>query len=117
MTQDAIGSLCNRGSSQIAIPSDPRALHRRHPHPPGASQARWQFYLVLTDLDDLESQIYKPFAGCDVVNHDRDPCRASDRRHLGHHAVEDEAIVPLYYDARGDKLNVAVAVLRKCGVK
>ena len=155
-------------------------------------------FLVLTDRDDLDSQIYKTFAGCDVVNHDRDPCRASDGRHLSRllaehkayvfsliqkfnmnpsaaytqrndvivisdeahrtqygtlainmrnalpnasyigftgtplfkddeltrrvfgeyvstydfqRAVEDEATVPLYYDARGDKLNVAVGDL------
>lgn len=157
-------------------------------------------FLVLTDRDDLDSQIYKTFAGCDVVNHDRDPCRASDGRHLSHllaehkayvfsliqkfnvnpsaaytqrddiivisdeahrsqygtlasnmrnalpnasyigftgtplfkdneltrqvfgeyvstydfqRAVEDEATVPLYYDARGDKLNVAVGDLNE----
>ena len=33
-------------------------------------------FLVLTDRDDLDSQIYKTFAGCGVVDHDRDPCRA-----------------------------------------
>ncbi len=157
-------------------------------------------FLVLTDRDDLDSQIYKTFAGCDVVNHDRDPCRASDGRHLSQllaehkayvfsliqkfnenpsvaytqrddiivitdeahrtqygtlainmrkalpnasyigftgtplfkddeltrrvfgeyvstydfqRAVEDEATVPLYYDARGDKLNVAVGDLNE----
>ena len=155
-------------------------------------------FLVLTDRDDLDSQIYKTFTGCDVVNHDRDPCRASDGRHLSRlltehkayvfsliqkfnvnpstaytdrddiivitdeahrtqygmlainmrnalpnasyigftgtplfkedeltrrvfgeyvstydfqRAVEDEATVPLYYDARGDKLNVAIGDL------
>ena len=157
-------------------------------------------FLVLTDREDLDSQIYKTFAGCDVVNHDRDPCRASDGRHLSRllaehkayvfsliqkfnvnpsaayterddiivitdeahrtqygtlainmrnalpnasyigftgtplfkddeltrrvfgeyvstydfqRAVEDEATVPLYYDARGDKLNVAVGDLNE----
>ena len=33
-------------------------------------------FLVLTDRDDLDTQIYKTFAGCGVVDHDRDPCRA-----------------------------------------
>ncbi len=157
-------------------------------------------FLVLTDRDDLDSQIYKTFAGCGVVNHDHDPCRASDGRHLSRlladhktyvfsliqkfnanpsaaytdrddiivvsdeahrtqygtlasnmrnalpnasyigftgtplfkddeltrrvfgeyvstydfqRAVEDEATVPLYYDARGDKLNVAVGDLNE----
>ena len=39
-------------------------------------------FLVLTDRDDLDSQIYKTFAGCGVVDHDRDPCRAADGKHL-----------------------------------
>ena len=34
-------------------------------------------FLVLTDRDDLDTQIYKTFAGCGVVDNDRDPCRAS----------------------------------------
>lgn len=154
-------------------------------------------FLVLTDRDDLDTQIYKTFAGCGVVDNDGDPCRASSGRHLNEllklqktyvfsliqkfnrevepeqpyterddvivisdeahrtqygilalnmknalpnasrigftgtplfkddqitrrvfggyvstydfqRAVEDGATVPLYYDARGDKLNVAV---------
>ncbi len=39
-------------------------------------------FLVLTDRDDLDSQIYKTFAGCGVVNHDRNPCRAESGQHL-----------------------------------
>ena len=154
-------------------------------------------FLILTDREDLDTQIYKTFAGCGVVDSDRDPCRASSgddlRQLLGRHkshifsliqkfhkdvtpeegytlrndlivitdeahrtqygtlalnmrnalpnagyigftgtplftddeitrrvfgdyvstydfqrAVEDHATVPLYYDARGDKLGVAV---------
>ena len=154
-------------------------------------------FLVLTDRDDLDTQIYKTFSGCGVVDHDREPCRASSGEHLvqllGQHkshifsliqkfnqdvapgqaysergdiivitdeahrsqygtlalnlrnalpnasyigftgtplfkddeitrrvfgdyvstydfqrAVEDKATVPLYYDARGDKLGIAV---------
>ena len=34
-------------------------------------------FLVLTYRDDLDTQIYKTFAGCGVVDHDRDPCRAA----------------------------------------
>ena len=60
-------------------------------------------FLVLTDRDDLDSQIYKTFAGCDVVNHDRDPCRASDGRRI-------PARIPRLF-------NGAVAVLRKRGVR
>ena len=50
-------------------------------------------FLVLTDRDDLDSQIYKTFVGCDVVNHDRDPCRASDGRHLSRLLAEHKAYV------------------------
>ena len=39
-------------------------------------------FLVLTDREDLDSQIYKPFAGCAVVDHDREPCRAASGEHL-----------------------------------
>ncbi len=39
-------------------------------------------FLVLTDRDDLDTQIYKSFAGCGVVDNDRDPCRASSGDHL-----------------------------------
>jgi len=39
-------------------------------------------FLVLTDRDNLDSQIYKTFAGCGVVDHDREPCRASSGTHL-----------------------------------
>ncbi|MBK5931955.1 DEAD/DEAH box helicase [Halochromatium salexigens] len=39
-------------------------------------------FLVLTDRDDLDTQIYKTFAGCGVVDHDRDPCRAANGGHL-----------------------------------
>lgn len=39
-------------------------------------------FLVLTDRDDLDTQIYKTFAGCGVVDNDRDPCRAASGEHL-----------------------------------
>ena len=39
-------------------------------------------FLVLTDRDDLDTQIYKTYAGCGVVDHDRDPCRAGGGGHL-----------------------------------
>lgn len=159
-------------------------------------------FLILTDRDDLDTQIYKTFAGCGVVDNDRDPCRAASgenlaqllaqhkshvfsliqkfnqtvvegeaysqradiivitdeahrtqygtlalnmrnalpnasyigftgtplfkddeitRRVFGDYvstydfqrAVEDKATVPLYYDARGDKLGVAVGDLNE----
>ncbi|RMG36050.1 MAG: type I restriction endonuclease subunit R [Gammaproteobacteria bacterium] len=159
-------------------------------------------FLVLTDRDDLDTQIYKTFAGCGVVDNDCDPCRAASGEHLAQllaqhkshvfsliqkfnqtinegdaysrrddiivitdeahrtqygtlalnmrnalpnasyigftgtplfkddeitrrvfgdyvstydfqRAVEDKATVPLYYDARGDKLGVAVGDLNE----
>jgi type I restriction enzyme, R subunit len=39
-------------------------------------------FLILTDRDDLDSQIYKTFAGCGLVDNDRDPCRADSGTHL-----------------------------------
>ena len=39
-------------------------------------------FLILTDRDDLDSQIYKTFAGCGVVDNDRDPCRAGSGAEL-----------------------------------
>jgi len=39
-------------------------------------------YLVLTDREDLDSQICKTFAGVRLEENDRDPCRADNGRHL-----------------------------------
>jgi len=39
-------------------------------------------FLILTDREDLDTQIYKTFAGCGVVDNDRDPCRATSGEHL-----------------------------------
>lgn len=39
-------------------------------------------FLISTDREDLDSQIYKTFSGCGLVDNDRDPCRASDGDHL-----------------------------------
>lgn len=50
-------------------------------------------FLVLTDRDDLDTQIYKTFARCGVVDHDRDPCRASSGAHLGRLLTEHKSYV------------------------
>jgi len=50
-------------------------------------------FLILTDRDDLDTQIYKTYAGCGVVNHDRDPCRASSGEHLGRLLAEHKSYV------------------------
>lgn len=46
-------------------------------------------FLICTDRDDLDTQIYKTFAGCGLADNDRDPCRAQSgtdlRRMLGEH--------------------------------
>ncbi len=39
-------------------------------------------FLICTDRDDLDTQIYKTFAGCRLVDNDREPCRAGSREHL-----------------------------------
>lgn len=39
-------------------------------------------FLVLTDREDLDTQIYKTFAGCGLADNDRDPCRADSNDHL-----------------------------------
>jgi len=50
-------------------------------------------FLVLTDRDDLDTQIYKTFAGCGVVDNDRDPCRAKSGNHLGQLLSEHKAYI------------------------
>jgi len=46
-------------------------------------------FLICTDREDLDKQIYKTFAGCGVVDNDKDRCRARDgddlRDLLGQH--------------------------------
>jgi type I restriction enzyme, R subunit len=39
-------------------------------------------FLILTDRDDLDSQIYKTFAGCRVVDNDKSSCRAGSGAEL-----------------------------------
>lgn len=39
-------------------------------------------FLICTDRDDLDGQIYKTFAGCGIVDNDKDPCRASSGENL-----------------------------------
>jgi type I restriction enzyme R subunit len=39
-------------------------------------------FLVLTDREDLDTQIYSTFAGCGVVDNDKDPCRAGSGAEL-----------------------------------
>ncbi len=39
-------------------------------------------FLVLTDREELDEQIYRTFAGCGLADNDRDECRASSGAHL-----------------------------------
>mgnify|MGYP000854507234 CR=1 FL=1 len=39
-------------------------------------------FVICTDRDDLDTQIYQTFAGCGLVDNDRDPCRAATGEHL-----------------------------------
>jgi type I restriction enzyme R subunit len=39
-------------------------------------------FLILTDREDLDKQIYSTFAGCGVVDNDSDPCRAGSGAEL-----------------------------------
>ncbi|MDF1591565.1 MAG: type I restriction endonuclease subunit R [Desulfobacterales bacterium] len=48
-------------------------------------------FLILTDREDLDTQIYKTFAGCGVVDNDRDPCRASSGKHLNRLLVQHKS--------------------------
>jgi len=50
-------------------------------------------FLILTDRDDLDTQIYKTFAGCGVVDNDRDPCRAASGEHLAQLLVQHKTHV------------------------
>ncbi|MDI6812205.1 MAG: HsdR family type I site-specific deoxyribonuclease [Deltaproteobacteria bacterium] len=50
-------------------------------------------FLILTDRDDLDTQIYKTFAGCGLVDNDRDPCRAASGEHLGRLLAQHKSYV------------------------
>jgi type I restriction enzyme R subunit len=50
-------------------------------------------FVILTDRDDLDTQIYKTFAGCGVVDNDKEPCRAANGRHLNALLQEHKAYV------------------------
>ena len=39
-------------------------------------------FLVLTDREELDTQIYKTFAGCGLADNDKDECRAASGAHL-----------------------------------
>jgi type I restriction enzyme R subunit len=50
-------------------------------------------FVILTDRENLDTQIYKTFAGCGLVDNDRDPCRPTDGAHLERLLSEHKAFV------------------------
>jgi type I restriction enzyme, R subunit len=49
-------------------------------------------FLVLTDRDDLDTQIYKTFASCGVVS-EKDECRAASGHHLNELLTQHKAFI------------------------
>ncbi|MGE5597881.1 MAG: type I restriction endonuclease subunit R, partial [Bacteroidota bacterium] len=50
-------------------------------------------FLICTDREDLDTQIYKTFAGCGLADNDREPCRAGSGEHLARLLNEHKAYV------------------------
>jgi type I restriction enzyme R subunit len=50
-------------------------------------------FLICTDRDDLDTQIYKTFAGCKLVDNDKDPCRASSGKVLSEMLAQHKAFI------------------------
>ena len=50
-------------------------------------------FLICTDRDDLDTQIYKTFAGCGVVDNDKNPCRPASGKHLAELMTHQKAYV------------------------
>ena len=50
-------------------------------------------FVILTDREDLDTQIYKTFAGCGLADNDREPCRPTNGAHLEQMLSEHKAFV------------------------
>ena len=50
-------------------------------------------FLICTDRDDLDTQIYKTFAGCGVVDNDKNPCRPASGKHLAELMTHHKAYI------------------------
>ena len=50
-------------------------------------------FVVVTDREDLDNQIYRTFAGCGAADNDRDPCRATSGDHLAALLGENKRVV------------------------
>ncbi len=59
-------------------------------------------FLICTDRDDLDTQIYKTFAGVGLADNDKDPCRAASGKHLrellGQHKAFVFTLVQKFYE-------------------
>lgn len=50
-------------------------------------------FLICTDRDDLDTQIYKTFAGCGLADNDKNPCCPTSGRHLAELMSQHKAYV------------------------
>lgn len=50
-------------------------------------------FLICTDRDDLNTQIYNTFAGCGVADNDKNPCRPTSGKHLAELMTHHKAYV------------------------
>ena len=50
-------------------------------------------FLICTDRDDLDTQIYKTFAGCGIVDNDKSPCRPASGKRLAELMTHHKAYV------------------------
>ena len=50
-------------------------------------------FVILTDRNDLDTQIYKTYAGCGLVDNDKDPCRVAHGKHLGQLLAQHKSYV------------------------
>jgi type I restriction enzyme, R subunit len=50
-------------------------------------------FLICTDRDDLDTQIYKTFAGCGLADNDKDPCRAASGEDLAGLLAQHKAYI------------------------
>jgi len=48
-------------------------------------------FLICTDREDLDTQIYKTFAGCGVADNDKNPCRPGSGKHLAQLMTQHKA--------------------------
>lgn len=62
-------------------------------------------FVVLTDREDLDTQIYKTFAGCGLVDNDKDPCRADSGKTLKALIGQQKAFVFTLIQKFNEKVN------------